>query len=168
MALPPVHRIDAPAGYILQRDTCWDLERINAEIAEKTAEDPDWIHPVSWYYTGFSRYDLEPVREYWASDATPAIFYLRPLDLRDYAKACDMEASVGERQACLWAAERGVDSVESVPHMADYELGGRPKMSEQERRKLANAVGEYMIEIGRAVLNLNRGLTVAEGKRSGS
>jgi hypothetical protein len=163
MALPPLHRIDSTPIYIFEDDDAWEHDRIGEEIGAEVNLD----HPLVRYYAGLTRYDLDTVRDYFDRDKRPAMFVLKRLGVREYARALDMAANIGDREAQLFAAEHGLVRVDNVPALASVELGNRPRLRRQDMDAVIDAIGrDRWLTLGQAVLLASRELTAAEGKPS--
>lgn len=163
MALPPLHRIDAPAGFVLVHDEAWDWEKINAEM-----DSSDAPHPVSVYFAGLSRFDLDTVRGYFKPGESPAVFRLRRLSVADYARAVDILQREGENTAAVFAFERGLVAVEGVDGLSDIDATARPRLTPQEHKRISRVIEGWVFDVGKAIVKLSEPLTAAEGKAFGS
>lgn len=172
MALrPPQYRSDAPIIYVHERDDAWDEARVQAEQAEMRKNDQDpKQHPVARYLGGFTRYDLDPVREYLDESKRPTFWHLRRLELHEWYEVqpeWEHKARAEKRpmQVYLRCCALGLVKVENGPTL---ELpGGRPSIDDLKR---LFAWGHDMPhDIGKAVYQASMPLDVdgAEGKPSG-
>lgn len=122
MGLPPPHRIDHTPILIFANDDAWDHERIDKELVAIDAGDSAWDskgdHPWSRYLGGFTRADLQPVREYLQAGRDPVQVTLRRLSLRDWTHNRAL-AATSLPAAELHAIRHGVLRVDG----ADLELG---------------------------------------------
>lgn len=76
--LPPTHVIDQPGCWISPHDPAWDHERLRRELEALPEERDRLRHPVTRYYVGESRFQLQAPT--WSVEGKPCTVseYLRP------------------------------------------------------------------------------------------
>lgn len=164
MALPPIHRIDAPIVFVSPDDDAWDEERYKQETSEMADGDVAG-HPLYRYVAGQTRYDIGPVREYLREDKRPTRFHLRRLTRLDWGRCRDLMAEGRHTEAAFLAAQRGLQRVDGVGGLEHLDSGSRP-FSEADMDVIEGKIGRLMlVKVGQAVIAASADLTDAEGKR---
>lgn len=163
MALPPIHRLDAPMVYVFPDDGAWDDERYKQEIADMSAEDK-LAHPLTRYVQGETRWDIAPVEEYLRPEGNPARFYLRRMTLQQWGRARDLAYRGELSLAGFYALQHGLIRVDGVPGLQHMDSSTKP-FSEQDVSKIAEIVGfERAISVGDAIIKGNSEITEPEKK----
>ncbi len=162
MGIPRQHQIDAPIEYVWAFDEAWDRDRIDDEDA--LLED-DCPHPWTLYQGGFTRYDLDTAREWLLPDVEPVVFTLKRLDLATYAAAMTTirKGHAPVAYASVWrkglVKVTGLDMKESDPALKDG-------LTAKDYAGIADYLGhDVILEIGKAVLEASKPLSVTEKKR---
>lgn len=75
----PTHSLDRDSVYIDVLDPAWDTDRVSEEreAMEAAGEDPS-EHPVTVYFSGASRYDLDAPRQVGDKTLTPRDYLTEP------------------------------------------------------------------------------------------
>jgi hypothetical protein len=163
MALPPIHRLDAPMVFVFPDDGAWDDERFRQETADMSPEDKA-AHPVTRYVTCQTRFDIEPVAQYLRMEEQPARFYLRRLTLQQWARARDLALRGEGTLAAFYCLQHGLLRVDGVPGLQHLDSSSRP-FSEQDTAKIAEVISfPRAIKVGEAIMAANGEITEAEGK----
>lgn len=177
---PPQHRLDSNMVYVHPSDDAWNTQLINDELAKM--DDPS-KHPMSRYFGGFTRYDLQAEAhvgdkltspaEYLDLSKHPCVWHLKRLSYSDWNEVFAMwQRSLSRDEPPLKAYELacrlGVKKVENGP-----ELAGPPgQLTERDMATLDAYRLEFGInlirDIGLAVFQANLPLNDAEKKHSAS
>lgn len=124
MALPPIHRVDHEPVFISVADDAWDHKRIASEerVIMGTEKPVDgqaapWEsvhdHPMTRYWSGDSRGDLETVRQYLLPDKLPTEIRCRRLILAHWTEAKQLRErrlTVAHQVACVRYGVVGVEN----------------------------------------------------------
>ena len=163
--LPPLHRVDAPIQFVHGKDLAWDMDRINAEIDDPEA---DGDHPVTLYFAGETRYDLDAgAREYFKEGAKPLVFHMRRLPDPDWMQVRDMKARGAFSFANEYALRVGLTAV--VDGDENFPLEGPDRkdkrLTEKDVKRLREKFGrQTMNDVGAAVITASDDLFDREKK----
>lgn len=186
---PPRHRVDATPVLVLHHglEPAWDVERIDAELAEAAAEnerrdeadhDPnDRIpldsHPYAVYMRGDTRMDIEaelPWRgkrvtaaSYLKPDCTPLRFILRRLRWDEYYRVLGL-AATSKYDAQLRACQYGLVEAENGRKVGLKIDPERAERSDAEMQALFELNAGLPVLIGNAVIEASKPLTDSEKK----
>lgn len=170
MIRPPSHRIDALPIVVVQEDTAWDREKIQAELE---ALGNDAIrHPYIQYQHGVTRYDIG------ATITMPDGSQRKVTDYLDLAQAWQFH---GRRLNCeeihrlqpMLSANPGLAYLQALKlALVKIEGPGAPEVKRDALGSVSNETQELLFqlsaglpsEVGQALLAASMPLTVAEKK----
>lgn len=155
MALPPAHSVDHTPQVILSFDDAWDMEAVDAE-RDALPQDQRDSHPWMLYHQLEARSDLSTVRGYLLADATPWVFELRRLTMREIAtvEARAETSSPAARNLALALALVDVEGVE-----IKFARGSRKPhtLTDDDLEKLRALVSDVGIrELGNHAMSASR------------
>jgi hypothetical protein len=175
---PPPHAADAAPLFLPASDDAWDDERIERERKALKNEGSE-RHPVTAYFSGATRYDLDAPatiagqvmtpRAYLREGSTPTVFHLRRdanVALRR-AQALAVWADARARESALWELVRhGVSKVtEGFAGQAwPFDGGGPFPLTDADMLQLHDIGAGLLHEVGLAVFFANGPLSDIEGK----
>jgi len=157
MGLPPSHRVDHVPIIVLSHDTAWDFDRINSEIE---AGDDD--HPVTRYFSGETRAELDAVRAFMVADESPVEFRLRRLTMAQWNIVEDL-AHRSDANSRMAAVKYSLESVSGIElKRAGRESGPLSDADIEAVRALCGHKG--FRELGLMAIAVSRGLLDTEKK----
>jgi hypothetical protein len=183
----PQHDITGHALFIPEDDGAWDMERIDAEVAEMrkaakfegtekiivTEDDPGRQHVFWRYWNGDTRFDLEAegVSEYLDQSKSPETWHLKPLSSDTRARSGRLQNGGMFHEACKVAALEALVGVENAPsEVADLiarrgkSHKGAPVTDEQLIAALDSISLGLVADLGSAAMRLSRDLSREEKK----
>ena len=176
---PPQHAADAAPIFIAPTDDAWDNDRIKREREALKNEGDATRHPVTVYYSGAGRYDLDaPVsisgqsmspRAYLRDGSSPTVFHLRR-DASLALKRAQALAVISDPRAwesALWdLARHGIvkitEGFTGAPWM--LEGGGPFPLTDADVMQLHDAGAGLLESVGLAVFHACAPLSDTEGK----
>ncbi len=125
--LPPIHRIDCQPIFIPVRDPAWDHKRIGLEERIITGAEklPEGAEPLPWrdimeypltrYWSGESRGDLDTIRDWLLPDSAPTMFVLRRLPLARWTEVKQLQERGLHVAARVHAIRHALVSIDNGP-----------------------------------------------------
>jgi hypothetical protein len=170
---PPQHRADTPGIWIARTDSSFDRDRFDRELLELAAQDLDpATHPVSRYYAGDTRFDLQAADRlfdqavtagaYFDASKEPERFILRRLDWEQWHRVMSLVEQGAFTAGQLLAARYGVAEVQNSPLKLTGATAGL--LTHEDMQRLFEADPALPSALGLACWRYSRALTDPEKK----